>query len=195
VAIRRVCVFCGSSPGHDPRFVESARAVGRILAENGMELVYGGGRVGLMGAVAEAALAAGGRVIGIIPEALARREVAFQGLTELVVVGSMHERKQKMADRSDAFVALPGGFGTFEEFCEIVTWSQLGMHAKPCVLVDVHHYYQPMVAMIDRAHEAGFVRTEHRDIVSTIASPDELIAALRDYRAPVLEPWLTGAQT
>ncbi len=195
MTIRRVCVFCGSSPGHDKRFVESARAVGRILAENGMELVYGGGRVGMMGAVAEAALAAGGRVTGIIPEALERREVAFQGLTELIVVDSMHERKQKMADRSDAFVALPGGFGTFEEFCEIVTWSQLGMHTKPCVLVDVHQYYAPLVAMIDRAHEAGFVRTEHRDIVSTITSPDELIAALRDYRAPALEPWLSRSQT
>jgi len=193
--LQRVCVFCGSSPGHDARFREVAQAVGRALAEAGLELVYGGGRIGLMGAVAEAALAAGGRVTGIIPEALDRREVGFRELSEFIVVDSMHERKRLMAERSDAFVALPGGFGTFEEFCEIVTWSQLGMHAKPCILLNAHGYYDPMVAMFDRAHTEGFVREAHRRIVVTIREPAELLAALRTYEAPVTDRWLTGAQT
>lgn len=193
--LQRVCVFCGSSPGHDPRFREVAQDVGRTLAEAGLEVVYGGGRIGLMGAVAEAALAAGGRVTGIIPEALDRREVGFRDLTEFIVVDSMHERKRLMAERSDAFVALPGGFGTFEEFCEIVTWSQLGMHAKPCILLNAYGYYDPMVAMFDRAQAEGFVREAHRRIVLTIRQSAELLAALRTYEAPATDRWLTGAQT
>ena len=148
---RDVCVFCGSQPGNDPAYLETARATGRLLAGAGIGLVYGGGRTGMMGAVADAALEAGGRVVGIIPEPLKRREVGHLGLDELVVVRSMHERKQMMADRAGAFVMLPGGFGTFEEFCEILTWAQLGMHDKPCVLVNTKGYYSPLVAMFDLA--------------------------------------------
>lgn len=193
--IRNVCVFCGSSPGRDPVYVETAREVGRVLATNGIGLVYGGGRIGLMGAVAEGALAAGGRVTGIIPDALRRREVAAEGLTALHVVRSMHERKQMMADTADAFVMLPGGFGTFEEFCEIITWSQLGMHAKPCILLNVHHYFRALVALFDHALTEGFVKPEHRAIVHEIQRPDELIDALARYRPPVVPRWLTAEDT
>ncbi|MBI1395399.1 MAG: TIGR00730 family Rossman fold protein [Betaproteobacteria bacterium] len=193
--MRSVCVFCGSSPGGDPVYVETARETGRVLAEAGVGITYGGGRIGMMGAVADGALAAGGRVVGVIPEPLEKREVAHDGLTELHVVDSMHRRKQLMADLSDAFVMLPGGFGTLEEFCEIVTWSQLGMHGKPCVLVNVRSYFGPLVAMFDHALAEGFVRPVHRDIVCEIARPAELLDALRTYRPPQVERWLTSGAT
>src|ERR1051326_7718022 len=148
-SIQRICVFCGSSRGGNPVYAEAARRLGAALAERGIGLVYGGGQIGLMGIVADAVMAAGGEGIGGIPEALALKEVAHEGLTELRVVGSMHERKALMADLAHAFIAMPGGFGTFEEFCEIVTWAQLGMHTKPCGLLNVNGFYDPLLALFD----------------------------------------------
>jgi uncharacterized protein (TIGR00730 family) len=172
----RWCVFCGSSPGNDPRFVESARALGTALALDGHELVYGGGRTGLMGAIADAAVAAGGPVIGIIPQQLADREVAHHGISDLRVVGSMHERKALMAELSDGFIALPGGFGTFEEFCEAVTWVQLGIHRKPCVLANLGGYYDPLVALFDRGRDTAFISPANREIVQVVTSIEALLA-------------------
>src|SRR5580658_5201777 len=170
----RWCVFCGSSPGNDPRFVAYAVETGRALAVAGYELVYGGGRTGLMGAVADGAIAAGGQVIGIIPQALEDREVAHRGISDLRIVGTMHERKELMAELSDGFIALPGGFGTFEEFCEAVTWVQLGIHRKPCVLANLDGYYDPLVAQFDRGLDAGFISPQNGHIVQVVASMDEL---------------------
>jgi len=169
-------VFCGSAPGNDPRFVEYATAVGTALAQAGHELVYGGGRTGLMGAVADAAVAAGGRVIGIIPQALEDREVAHRGISDLRIVPSMHERKALMAELSDGFIALPGGFGTFEEFCEAVTWVQLGIQQKPCLLANLAGYYDPLVAQFDRGRENGFISPANREIVHVVATVADLLA-------------------
>ena len=165
----RVCVYCGSSPGHDPRFVAAAQALGTALAEAGIGVVYGGGRVGLMGTVADAALAAGGEVIGVIPRFLEEREVAHVGV-DLRVVESMHERKALMADLSDAFVALPGGFGTFEEFFEIVTWVQLRLIDAPCILANVDGYFDALIALIDGAAAKGFISAANRAIVEAYPS-------------------------
>lgn len=191
--LERVCVFCGSQPGRDPAYLGAAVAVGRALADAGLTIVFGGGRIGMMGAVADAALAAGGKVIGVIPEALTQREIAHPGLTELHVVRSMHERKQMMADLADAFVMLPGGFGTLEEFCEILTWAQLGIHAKPSVLLDTKGYFSPLVAMFDHATAEGFLRPEHRALSTAVADPHELVALLASWRAPKL-PRLIAAR-
>jgi uncharacterized protein (TIGR00730 family) len=171
----RWCVFCGSRTGDDPRFVAAATAVGTALARAGNELVYGGGRTGLMGALADAAVAAGGRVTGIIPQQLADREVAHQGISDLHVVGSMHERKALMADLSDGFIALPGGFGTFEEFCEAVTWVQLGIQQKPCVLANLGGFYDPLVTQFDRGTEGGFISPANREIVQVVTSEEALL--------------------
>jgi uncharacterized protein (TIGR00730 family) len=168
-------VFCGSSPGNDPRFMADATALGAALARLGHELVYGGGRTGLMGAVADGATAAGGAVIGIIPQALDAREIAHRGISDLRVVGTMHERKALMAELSDGFIALPGGFGTFEEFCEAVTWVQLGIHAKPCVLANLDGYYDPLLAQFDRGRDAGFISAVNREIVRVVTSLDALL--------------------
>jgi uncharacterized protein (TIGR00730 family) len=171
----RWCVFCGSSPGNDPRFVEDATALGTALARQGHELVYGGGRTGLMGAVADAVMAAGGQVIGIIPQALDAREIAHRGISDLRVVGTMHERKALMAELSDGFIALPGGFGTFEEFCEAVTWVQLGIHRKPCVLANLDGFYDPLLAQFDRGRDSGFISAANREIVHVVSSLDALL--------------------
>lgn len=173
----RVCVYCGSSPGYDPRFVACARALGTALARAGIGVVYGGGRVGLMGTVADAALAAGGEVIGVIPRFLEEREVAHVGV-ELHVVESMHERKALMAELSDAFIALPGGFGTFEEFFEIVTWVQLGLADAPCILANVEGYFDALIALIDNAHVKGFINARNRAIVESYPSVDDVIDRL-----------------
>ena len=173
----RVCVYCGSSAGDDPRFAAVARAFGAALARAGIGVVYGGGRVGLMGAVADAALEAGGEVIGVIPRFLEEREVAHRGV-DLRVVESMHERKQLMSELSDAFVALPGGFGTFEEFFEIVTWVQLRLIDAPCIIANVDGYYDALVALIDGAVENGFITTANRAIVESYAHLDEVIGRL-----------------
>ncbi|MEA2786491.1 MAG: hypothetical protein QOF71_2595 [Candidatus Eremiobacteraeota bacterium] len=174
----RVCVYCGSSAGDDPRFAAVARAFGAALARAGIGVVYGGGRVGLMGAVADAALEAGGDVIGVIPRFLEEREVAHDGV-DLRVVESMHERKQLMSELSDAFVALPGGFGTFEEFFEIVTWVQLRLIDAPCIIANVDGYYDPLVALIDGAVANGFISTTNRAIVESYASLDDVIERLK----------------
>ena len=174
----RWCVFCGSSAGTNPVYRAAATELGTALAAANIELVYGGGHVGLMGAVADAVLAAGGTVIGVIPRTLAEREVAHLGLTQLHVVESMHERKALMADLSDGFVALPGGFGTFEEFCEAVTWVQLGIQTKPCVLLDVNGYYEPLIAMFDRAVEDGFVNMKNRLIIQVTRTISEFMSSI-----------------
>src|SRR5215210_5562364 len=158
----RLCVFCGSSSGRDPAYSVLAAQLGRALAQRRIGLVYGGGRVGLMGVLADAALAAGGEAIGVIPQDLMDREVGHGGLTELHVVSSMHERKALMAELSDGFAALPGGIGTLEELIEVYTWSQLGLHAKPMGLLDVRGYYRPLAALLDHAVHEAFLRAEHR---------------------------------
>jgi hypothetical protein len=190
-----LCVFCGSNLGADPAYAESARRMGRMLAERGVKLVYGGGRVGLMGTLADAALEAGGVVVGVIPHALKRREMAHEGLTELRVVQTMHERKQFMADLSDGFLALPGGFGTFEEFCEVLTWSQLGLHAKPCGLLNVKGYYAGLLALFDHAVAEQLLHPRNRAMVIAESEPDALLDAMLRYRAPAVEQWLTPETT
>ncbi|HTN51720.1 MAG TPA: TIGR00730 family Rossman fold protein [Anaeromyxobacter sp.] len=188
--MKRICVFCGASTGKDPRYVEAARGLGVTLARRGLALVYGGGGTGLMGALADAALEGGGEVIGVIPRALQLRELAHGRLTTLHVVGSMHERKAKMAELAHGFVALPGGMGTLEEFAEILTWAQLGLHARPCGLLDVDGYYQPLVTYFDRAVEAGFIRPDHRRIVHRAEDPDALLDAFQRYQPPAVERWI-----
>ncbi len=185
--MKRICVFCGSSPGHDPRYLEAARAMGRTIARRGLGLVYGGGSVGLMGAVADAALASGGEVVGVIPQVLQIRELAHKKLSTLHVVGSMHERKALMAELSDGFVALPGGMGTLEELSEVLTWAQLGLHARPVGLLDVAGYYQPLAEFFDRAVGAGFLRPAHRALLLVGHEPAALLDQLAAWRGPVLE--------
>jgi len=180
--MKRICVFCGSSSGTDPRYAEAARALGRAIAGRGLELVYGGGSVGLMGTVADAALAAGGRVTGVIPQVLQIRELAHRGLSDLRVVGSMHERKALMAELSDGFVALPGGMGTLEELSEVLTWAQLGLHAQPVGLLDVGGYYRPLIEFFDHAVTAGFLRPHHRAILQVAEGSDPLLDRLAAWR-------------
>lgn len=193
--MRRICVFCGSSRGRSPSFAEAAMRLGVALADEGLELVYGGGNVGLMGVLADAVLEAGGRVIGVIPRSLVEREVAHFGLSELRVVDSMHERKQLMHDLSDAFVALPGGIGTFEELFETLTWGQLGIHAKPCGILDVEGYYQPLVALLDGAVTSELLHAEHRDALLVDTDATRLLARLRAHRPPHVEKWLDRDET
>jgi uncharacterized protein (TIGR00730 family) len=168
-----------------------AARLGEAIARRGSRLVFGGGHVGLMGVVADAVLRAGGRVTGVIPESLLTKELAHLGLTELHVVGSMHERKALMAELSDGFVALPGGFGTLDELCEAITWAQLGIHRKPCALLDVDGYFAPLLALFDHAVSEGFVRPEHRRLVLHHTDPDTLLDALRDYAPPPVTRWVT----
>jgi len=177
--MRRVCVYCGSNPGTDPAWLGAGTAFGSLLAERGLGLVYGGGRVGLMGAVADAVLAGGGEVIGVIPDVLQIQERAHHGVTDLRVVGSMHERKATMAQLADAFVALPGGLGTLDELCEILTWALLGLHTKPCGLLDVSGYWGPFVALLDHTVASGFLRPEHRALLKAERDPRLLLDALR----------------
>jgi uncharacterized protein (TIGR00730 family) len=173
--MKSVCVFCGSSFGIDPVYREAAIAFGVELARRDLRLVYGGGNIGLMGALADAVLEAGSEVVGVIPKAMVDKEVAHRGITELIVVTTMQQRKAKMAELADAFVALPGGFGTFDEFCEVLSWAQLGVHAKPCGLLNVAGYYDPLLALFDRAVGEGFLRPEHRGrVLSSKNAPDML---------------------
>jgi uncharacterized protein (TIGR00730 family) len=171
-----VCVFCASAEGASPEYLRQARLLGRSLAERGYGLVYGGATVGTMGAIADAALAARGEVLGVIPDVLMARELGHQGLTELHVVGTMHERKALLAERADAFVALPGGFGTLDEFLEILTWAQLRIHAKPCVLVNVNGYYDGLLAFFDTAVEQGFLKAENRALVQVAGDAEQALA-------------------
>jgi uncharacterized protein (TIGR00730 family) len=182
-ALRSVCVFSGSSPGARPSYTRTANALGREVAARGMRLVYGGASVGLMGAVADAALAAGGEVVGVIPQHLMDREVAHHGLTELRVTASMHERKALMADLADGFVALPGGLGTLEELAEILTWSQLGLQSKPCGLLDVEGFFDPLLAFLDHTVTERFVSAEHRALVLAADRPDVLLDRLAGWQA------------
>ncbi|HQR59607.1 MAG TPA: TIGR00730 family Rossman fold protein [Azonexus sp.] len=197
--MKRICVFCGSNAGHDPRYRAEADLLGRLLAGRGIELVYGGGNVGLMGVIADACLGAGGTVIGVIPEALIGKEVAgrvvdHRGLTRLEVVDSMHTRKARMAELADGFIALPGGFGTFEEFCEVLTWGQLGFHVKPMGLLNVNGFYDPLLALFERAVAEGFLREENRAMALAADDIESLLAALAAYRPEPVSKWLKEAQ-
>lgn len=189
-SLRRVCVFCGSSPGASPAYAEAARELGRLLARRGLGLVYGGGNVGLMGILADAVLAEGGEVTGVIPHSLLVREVGHSRLTDLRVVDTMHERKALMADLSDGFIALPGGIGTLDEWFEIWTWAQLGLHAKPCGLLNVQNYYSPLLAFLDQMVEERFLRDTHRSIVLVNNDPAHLLDRMADHNPPAVEKWI-----
>jgi uncharacterized protein (TIGR00730 family) len=194
-ALRRLCVYCGSNHGARPAYGAAAEEVGTLLAARGIGLVYGGGNVGLMGTVADAVLAGGGEAIGVIPEALMAREVGHRGLTELRVVGSMHERKLAMADLSDGFLALPGGVGTFEELIEITTWLQLGLHRKPVGVLDVEGFYQPLLALLDHAEAEGFLRPQHRTMMQAGEDPAALLDAFATWEPPDVGKWLDREET
>jgi len=193
--VKRICVFCGSSPGGAPAYLESAARLGALLAAEGLDLVYGGASVGTMGRIADTVLAAGGRVYGVIPHALAVKEIAHEGLTELRIVESMHERKAAMADLADGFIAMPGGLGTMEELFEVLTWAQLGLHRKPCALLDVDGYYQPLVRFLDHAVEQRFVKPEHRAMILVDDDPARLLQRMREYVPPHLPKWIVEAET
>ncbi len=191
----RLCVFCGASIGRLPRHAEVAAQLGRSLAEAGIGLVYGGATVGLMGTVADAARAAGGEVIGVIPRSLAEKEIAHSGLSALHVVGSMHERKALMAELSDGFIALPGGIGTFEELFEIWTWAQLGYHAKPVALFNVDGFYDRLLAFLDQVTDEGFLKPVHRGMLITEREVGALLSAIRSYEAPTVPRWIGPSDT
>jgi len=193
--MKRVCVYCGSSTGNKKIYREMAEAMGALLARRRIGLVYGGGNVGLMGVVANAALAGGGEVIGVIPRSLADREIAHAGVTDLRVVDSMHTRKALMADLSDAFIAMPGGVGTFEEFFEAVTWTQLGVHRKPCGLLNVGGFYSPLAAFIDQAVTEGFIKPIHRAMIVVDDDPERLLNSLATVRLPDVPKWIRKDET
>lgn len=182
--VKSICVYCGSAAGRDPAFAEEAERAGRLIAEQGLTLVYGGGRVGLMGLVADAALAAGGKVVGVMPADLVSQEIGHTGLTELVVVNSMHERKWKMAELGDAFLSLPGGPGTFEEFIEQWTWALLGFHAKPCGFANVNGYYEPWRATVRQMIDAGFVAEQYGEMLIYEPSTAAVLDRFRAYQPP-----------
>ncbi len=197
--MKSICVFCGSNIGRDPRYRAEAESLGRLLAARGIELIYGGGNVGLMGAIADACLAAGGTVIGVIPEALVGKEVAgrvvdHRALTRMEIVDSMHTRKARMAELSDGFVALPGGFGTFEEFCEVLTWGQLGFHVKPMGLLNVAGFFDPLLTMFDHAVDQGFLRAENRAMALAETDIGRLLDAMVAYRPEPVSKWLKESQ-
>ncbi|CAG2142932.1 Putative cytokinin riboside 5'-monophosphate phosphoribohydrolase [Cupriavidus yeoncheonensis] len=187
--MKSVCVYCGSSPGHRPEYAQAARALGKALVENDMSLVYGGGKVGLMGMVADAVLEHGGTAIGIIPDALMQKEVGHRGLTELHVVRNMHERKQMMADRADAFIAMPGGVGTFEELFETFTWLQLGYHAKPVGLLNVAGFYDGMLGFLSHAVQEGFLKRVHADLLHVADTPAALLGKLGNAPREIVDKW------
>jgi uncharacterized protein (TIGR00730 family) len=188
--VRAVCVYTGSSYGADPQFAASAAAFGALLAERRLDLVYGGANVGLMGILADAALGAGGRVIGLVPEALQAKELAHQGLTELHIVGSMHERKLAMMERADAFVALPGGSGTLDELFETFTWLQLGLHTKPIGLLDVNGYWNHLLAFLDHAVEQQLLRRDHADMLLVASGAGSLLDAFERWEPPATPKWI-----
>lgn len=190
-----VCVFCGASPGADPAYRAAAEALGRAIAESGRRLVYGGGHVGLMGILADAALGAGGEVVGVIPRHLFEREIAHRSLSDLRVVNSMHERKQTMASLAEGFVMLPGGLGSLEEFFEIWTWGQLGLHRKPYGLLNVKSYFSPLLAFLDHAVQERFVRPEHRALLVVDENPVDLLARLDAHEVPVVPKWIDRSAT
>ena len=193
--MKSVCVFCGSNSGRGDRYVEAARELGGELGQRGIKLVYGGGCVGLMGVVADAALAAGGHVTGVIPAALVAREVGHLALTEQHVVDSMHERKALMAKLSEGFIAMPGGYGTLDETFEILTWAQLGMHAHPIGMLNVDGYFDKLLAFVDHAIAEGFVRPEYRGMISVADTPSGLLDAMARYQPPTVTKWITQSET
>lgn len=189
--LHRVCVFCGSSTGRNPAYAEAAAELGRLLVERGCGLVFGGGGIGLMGVIADAVLECGGEAIGVIPHGLEVREVAHRRCTEMHVVASMHERKALMTELSDAFIALPGGFGTLEELFETITWAQLGIHRHPVGILDVDEYYAPILAQIERGVDEGFIRPEMRGLFVTARSPRDLFDALVAHPGLDVQRWMT----
>ncbi len=188
--MKRICVFCGSSKGVRAEYALAAKALAQAFLKRDIGLVYGGSNIGLMGIIADAMLAAGGEVIGVIPQALVTKEVAHQHLTEQRIVSTMHERKALMAELSDAFIAMPGGMGTFDEFCEILTWAQLGIHQKPCGILNVENYFTPLLKMFDHAVAEGFLRDTHRALVLEASEPEQLLDALEKYQPQFAEKWL-----
>ena len=189
--LKRLCVFCGSNVGTRDVYGQAARALGNEMARREIGLVYGGGKVGLMGVLADAILDAKGEALGVIPDHLMLKEVEHRGLTELRVVGTMHERKALMADLADGFIALPGGFGTYDEFCEIVTWAQLGLHQKPCGILNVAGFFDSLLSMFDHATQEGFIRADHRTMLRVSSDVKTLLDEMETYRAPIVEKWLT----
>jgi uncharacterized protein (TIGR00730 family) len=191
--MKRICVNCGSNPGFDPCYLEAAQRLGRTLVDRNYELVYGGAEVGLMGKVADTVMNAGGIAIGVIPKSFAHK-VSHRGLTELHVVDSMHERKTMMFNLSDAFIALPGGFGTIEEITEVLTWAQLGLHAKPCGLINVDGYFDPLLAFFESAVSKGFIKREHKEMLLVSDTPEGMLSLMDSYCTPKVEKWI-GANT
>ena len=192
--IHALCVFCGANHGRRPAYREAAHHLGQLLAQRGITLVYGGGNVGLMGTLADACLAGGGRVIGVIPRALAEKEIAHAGLTEMHIVGTMHERKALMADLANGFLTLPGGFGTWDEFCEALTWTQLGLQNKACSFLNVEGYYDALFQLVERAAEDGFIRAEHRELLLVDSDAARLLDRLQDFVVPYVPKWVGRAE-
>jgi hypothetical protein len=193
--LNRICIFCGSNVGTNPIYAQTAAELGGLLVRGGSGLVYGGGQVGLMGVVADAVLAAGGEVVGVIPEILAHKELLHTGVSKMHVVPSMHARKALMAELADAFVALPGGYGTFEEVLEVITWSQLGIHHKPVALLNVAGFFDPLVAMIDRAIAEGFIKPVQRDLVFAETDPAALLERLATHSLPQVRKWIAPQES
>lgn len=193
--MRRVCVFCGSKVGHNSLYRDAAQTLGKLLVERGLGLVYGGGSVGLMGVIADAVLAAGGEVIGVIPEMLATKELLHTGVQQMHRMHSMHARKAKMAELADAFIALPGGYGTFEELLEMITWAQLGIHRKPVGLLNVAGYYDPLVQFVDHAIAEGFIKAKHRELIVVADEPGALLDVILKHRPPSEPKYMSIKQT
>lgn len=191
----RICVFCGSSVGARPEYAAAAKKLGELMAKRGIGLVFGGGCIGLMGTIADAVLNNGGEAIGVIPDGLMQREIGHRGVTRLHVVETMHQRKALMADLSDAFIAMPGGYGTLEEFAEIVTWSQLGIQIKPCALLNIEGYWDGLLNFVDHAMNEDFVRPENRDLIVVGAAPEEVLDKIQSWKPPAhVEKWLDKAK-
>lgn len=188
--MKSITVFCGSSSGFRAEYAEAARVLARLFAENNIRLIFGGGKVGLMGIIADEVMRLGGEVIGIIPDSLDRKEVGHRGITELRVVDSMHERKAQMAELADGFIAMPGGIGTFEEFFEILTWAQLGFHEKPCAILNVAGYYDGLLALCDHAVQEGFLRPAHRQLILEDENPEILLEKMRNLKPVPVEKWI-----
>jgi len=193
--MRNICVFCGSQSGTDVRYRQAAIELGGLLAQRGHGLVYGGGHVGLMGIIADAVLEAGGSVTGVIPRPMTERELAHETVTKLYVVSSMHERKALMASLSDAFIALPGGYGTLEELFEVIAWAQLGIHRKPIGLLNVAGYFDALLSLVDHMIGEGFIKTKHRGLFVTAERPQALLEALQRHHMPATRRWLTEEET
>jgi hypothetical protein len=188
--MKSITVFCGSNSGFRREYADAAKGLGDLLAANGIRLIYGGGKVGLMGVIADEVMRLGGEVVGIIPESLEKKEVGHRAVTELLVVGSMHERKSLMADLADGFIAMPGGIGTFEEFFEILTWAQLGFHRKPCGILNVKGYYDTLLALCDTAVKEGFLHRQHRRLIIDDTDPERLLAKMKEFRPASFEKWI-----